>query len=148
MIAVTGLLVFSCYSHPGVRKRKAVFWIVLPLVLLAGGIATIFYRESHSTAFDSPIAVNQLELFDLSMNVGTYCGEITGRVRNLSSKELTSMKLRVQLSDPAGVIDGGTADVTVEVPSAETRSFTTTLCDLRPKPNWTWSYSVLEAKGR
>lgn len=148
VIAVTGLLVFSCYSHPGVKKRKAVLWIISPPLLLVIGIGGLIYNDSHPNMFRESIPVNQVQLFDLQMNLDSSCGDISGRVRNLSSKDLKWVQLRVQLSDASGIIDGGTADVSTEVPSAETRSFTATVCGLRPKPNWTWTYSVVSAKGQ
>jgi hypothetical protein len=144
----TGVIIFTLSEHPRVRKKRVAFWVLGPisaLCLIFGGL--LLFESKPSLRLVS-VPATSAELFDLHMQLSYACGEITGRVRNHSEKTLKSIKVRVELSDPTGTIDGADTDISVEVPSGETRSFSSSVCGLRESPGWTWSYNVLEVRGQ
>jgi hypothetical protein len=143
---LTGMSVLTLSHHPNVRKKLVAVWVIGPILGLALCAAGFIYFSRPSSRL-SDVSPDSIALFDLHMSLSSSCGEVTGRVRNHSERTLQSIKFRVTLSDSTGPIDGADASAFVEVPSGETRSFSTSVCGLRESPGWTWSYSVLKVRG-
>ncbi len=146
VIVFTGMAVFTLSQQPNVRKQVVAIWVIGPLALSTLCVASIIYFPRNRDHL-SDISPDSIILFDTKMSLGSYCGEVTGRVRNQSDKAVKSIKVRITLSDSTGPIDGADAYASVEVPPGETRSFNTSACGLRESPGWTWNYKVLEVRG-
>ncbi len=146
VLVLTGLSVLTLSHHPNVRKKIVAVSVIGPILLLVLCVAGFNYFPRPSNRL-SNVSPDSIALFDLHMSLSSSCGEVTGRVRNHSERTLKSIKFRVTLSDSTGPIDGADSSAFVEVPSGETRSFSTSVCGLRESTGWTWSYDVLEVRG-
>jgi len=146
VVMLTGMSVVTLSHHTNVRKKVVAVWVIGPILLLVLCAVGFVYFSRPSNRL-SAVSPDSIAMFDLHMSLSYRCGEVTGRVRNHSEKTVKSIKFRITLSDSTGAIDGADASALVEVPSGETRSFSTSVCGLRESPGWTWSYSVLEVRG-
>ena len=147
VLVLTGTTIYTLSPHPNVRRKQIVLWVVGPTVAVCGVGAGLFLYQSKPSYHLSAIPGGSVELFDTKMSLSSYCGEITGRLRNHSSMHVKSVKLHITLSDTTGAIDGGDSEANVDVPASETRSFNSSICGLRETPGWTWSYSIVEIRG-
>jgi hypothetical protein len=147
VLIATVATVYTLSGHPAIKKKTVLAWVLAPIAtvgLLIGVIGLYDYAPSFKL---TDVPSSKVRMFDLNMQLNSACGEITGRVSNYSDQVLKSAKLRIRLSDSTGPIDGATAEISLDVPSGETRSFTGSICGLRKSSSWTWTYDILEIRG-